>query len=42
MSIKDDIIKLINAVYRVDEFITSYTEAVAKVFNQINLWLDSV
>ena len=42
MSIKDDIIKLINAVYRNDEFINAYTEAVATVFNSIIAWLNSV
>ena len=42
MAIKDEIIALINAVYRKDPFINDFTEAVSKVFNNISLICDSI
>lgn len=42
MSIKDEIIKLINAVYRSDKFINDYTEALEKVFQRLIDFCESV
>lgn len=41
MSIKDDIIALINEVYRKDLFINDFTEAVSQVFNKITNFCES-
>ena len=42
MTIKDDIIKLINAVYRNDDFINDFTEAVRIVFQRLIDFCDAV
>ena len=42
MTIKDDIIKLVNVVYRIDAFTNDYTEAVAKVFQRLIDFMESV
>ncbi len=42
MSIKDEIIKLINVVYRGDKFINDYTEALGKVFQRLIDFCESV
>lgn len=42
MSIKDEIIKLINVVYRGDGFINDYTEALGKVFQRLIDFCESV
>ena len=42
MAIKDEIIALINAVYRKDPFINDFNEAVSKVFNNISMICDSI
>lgn len=42
MSIKDEIIKLINVVYRNDNFINDYTEALGKVFQRLVDFCESV
>lgn len=42
MTIKDDIIKLINAVYRNDDFINDFTEALRIVFQRLIDFCDAV
>lgn len=42
MSIKDEIIKLINAVYQSDKFINDYTEALGIVFQRLIDFCESV
>lgn len=42
MSIKDEIIKLINVVYRSDKFINDYTEALGIVFQRLIDFCESV
>lgn len=51
MSIKDEIIKLINKAYRDDDFVGDFTDAVSKIFNKLvsfcesyknNLFFDSL
>lgn len=42
MTIKDDIIKLINAVYRNDDFINDFTEALRIVFQRLIDFCDTV
>lgn len=42
MGIKDDIIKLINAVYRSDEFVNDFTKALTIVFQRLIDFCDGV
>ena len=42
MTIKNEIIALVNVVYRKDPFINDFTEAISKVFNNISLICDSI
>lgn len=42
MSLKDDIIALINVAYRQDEFINDFTSAVTSVMNNLTLFCQSI
>ena len=42
MSLKDDIIALINSAYRHDKFINDFTEAISTVFNRLIVICESI